>query len=358
MRWRRLRLGRSVEVAAAVLALALVFAWSEGLVGRHVGPEGGGAAALGGGYRGRSVTVERQELPVVVEAMGTVRPIREAVVEARVAGVIERTAVDAGDRVKRGDLLVVLSAPELAAQRASATGQVAAAEAALAQARSDMARIEHLHAREAATQVEFERARTALKIAEANLERARAMARREKVMAAYTMLRAPFDGLVVERYLDPGDLAAPGRPIVRIEDDSRFRLEAPVGEREAAGVSVGLPVRVRIDTPRLDLEAKVGEIVPAADPASRTFLVKVDLPEIEGLRSGLFGRVRVISGKRRALVVPAAAVRRVGGLETVRVIGPRGEVRTRYVRTGRRVGGGRVEVLAGLEAGERVAVEQ
>jgi hypothetical protein len=102
--------------------------------------------------------------------------------------------------------------------------------------------------------------------------------------------------------------------------------------------------------------ATLVEVVPASDPASRTALVKAELPRLDGVRSGLFGRLRLPTGTRQAPVVPAAAIRQTGGLATVRVVRADGGGETRYVRTGAAVPDGRVEILSGLEPGERVAL--
>jgi hypothetical protein len=115
-------------------------------------------------------------------------------------------------------------------------------------------------------------------------------------------------------------------------------------------------VQVSIDALELRAEALVGEVVPAADPVSRTFLVKVDLPEIDELRSGLFGRLRLEVGARAALVVPQEALRRVGGLDLVRVVEDDRQS-TRYVKVGREIEPGVVEILSGLKEGEHVALE-
>jgi len=345
-----------IQIGVAVVVLAAIFIWSEGLLRRKVGP-GDGHGEGGAEWTGRTAAVEAREIPQLLEAVGTVRPVREAAVSARVMGVIDRIEVTEGARVEGGQFLVALSAPELAARSAAAVEAVAGAEAALAQARSDFARMDQLFQREAATRVEWEQARTALSVAEANVARARKAAEGEAAVASYRTLRAPFDGIVIERLMDPGDMAAPGSPILRIVDDRHFRLEAAVEERQGGHIRVGDLVTVVVDALDLSTEARVGEVVPAADPSSRTFLVKADLPEIEGLRPGQFGRIRIPVGKRTALVVPTGAVRNVGGMDLVETVGPDGRLLTQYVRTGLEVEPGWTEVLSGLAEREHVALQ-
>lgn len=351
------RLRLALQVLAAVVVLAMVFVWSEGLWRDKVGPEEGDAHDAGTPYEGPVATVVRREVPVLLEAVGTVRPIREAGVSSRVMGVVRSISVDEGDRVGRDQVLAMLSAPELQARSAAAREAVAAAEAALAQARSDHARIQKLYERQAATEVEWEQAQTALEVARANLERSRSAARGEAAVASYTTLTAPFAGVVVERLKDPGDLAPPGVPVVRVADDSRFRLEAAVEEGQATRIEKGTTVEVRIDPLERSGEARIVEVVPATDPSSRTVLVKAELGDWSGLRSGQFGRLRIPMGSRRAVVVPADAVVSVGGVDLVRVVEPDGRTSLRYVRLGRELGSAGVEVLSGLAEGERLALE-
>jgi RND family efflux transporter MFP subunit len=353
-------LRRGIEIGLAAAVLILIFIWSEGLLRRKIGPGDSTDPAEGGhgdvAWRGPVATVERREIEIIRESVGTVRPVREASVSARIMGVVERIAVEEGDRVERGQRLATLSAPELAARSAAAQEAVASARAALDQARSDLARAQQLYEREAATKVELERAETALNVAIAELSRAEEAARGEASVASYATLRAPFDGIVTAKHLEAGDLAVPGAPVVRIEETGRFRLEAPVEEDLGGRVRAGETVQVQIGAETEWFDATVGEIVPAADPRSRTVLVKVDLPAGERLLSGRFGRLRIADGTRTALVVPSGATRRVGGMETLNVIGDDGRIETRYVRTGSGVSGDRVEVLSGVSEGETVAV--
>jgi RND family efflux transporter MFP subunit len=351
----RSRLRRIAQVAAAIGLLAALFLWTEGLLRDRVGPGDAGEAAAER-YDGPTAAVEKREIPVTIDAVGTVRALREAAVSSRVLGVVERVDVDEGDRVGAGQTLAVLSAPELTARLRAAEEAAAAAEAALAQAQSDSRRMDDLLARQAATRVEWEQARTGLAVAEANAERAREAARAEASVASYAMVEAPFDGVVTLRSVDPGDLASPGTELLRVADDRRFRLEATLDEREGQRVRAGEPVHALVDSLGIDLEATVSEVVPAADPASRTVLVKIDLPRSEGLRTGMFGRLRLASGTRAALVVPAEAVREVGGLDLVRVVDAGGRLAVRHVRRGEPAGAGEVEILSGLAEKERVAL--
>jgi len=169
------------------------------------------------------------------------------------------------------------------------------------------------------------------------------------------VVKAPFDGVVAEKLVEPGDTAVPGRPLFTVHDPSNLRLEAQVPESCAAKASVGMEVRTRIDALGREVTAKVEEISPVADPQSRTFLIKAALPPEKDLRPGTFGRFLQPCGKKTALLIPLAAVSRSGQLEMVKVLED-GEARTRHVKTGK-THGDRIEVLSGLREGDKVLVE-
>jgi multidrug efflux pump subunit AcrA (membrane-fusion protein) len=189
----------------------------------------------------------------------------------------------------------------------------------------------------------------------ARIEQADAAVASARVRLSYARVSAPSDGIVVARMVEPGSVAAPGVPLLTIEEE-RYRLEVAMPETEAAGLRIGQPGRVTIDALRRPLDATITEILPAADPRTRTVTVKLDLPPGPGLRSGLYGTARFGMGERTALLLPRAAIDQRGQLERVFVVDQDNVARMRLVTTGRTYGD-RVEILSGLHPGERVVVE-
>jgi hypothetical protein len=160
---------------------------------------------------------------------------------------------------------------------------------------------------------------------------------------------------VIDRLAEPGDTAVPGRPLLRIYDPTLLRVEAPVRESLAVRLRVGDTLRV--DVPALDapVDGRIDEIVPFAERGARTLLVKVSLPRTDArLFAGMFARVAIPSDERRRLLVPKAAIERVGQLEFATVVSETGEIERRLVTTGERSETGSVEVLSGLQRGEQV----
>ncbi len=344
-----------IEIVVAVLVLSAVFTWSESLLHDKVGPGTRVEAAVSDRFDGQTRPSRALELPIEVEVLGTVRPVREATVAARVMGTVRSVEVDEGARVTEGELLLTLVADELQSRAAASRRQVDAAKVQLEQAGRDLDRMRALEAKEAATRVELERAETAVELARATLAAARQELSGRRTIAGYTTVRAPFSGRVLERLVDPGDLATPGRALMRLEADGGFRLEVGLDERLAASVRLGDAVRVRLNADTRPVEGRVGELEPSTDSASRTMNVKVDLPADLEPVSGAFGRALFRTGTRTGVVAPANAIKRVGGLTTLRVL--EGErVVTRHVRLGAFLASGEVEVLSGLAAGDRVVI--
>ena len=158
-----------------------------------------------------------------------------------------------------------------------------------------------------------------------------------------------------DRYLDPGDLAVPGKPLLTIHNPNELELHASVREGLAGKIRVGMTLPVRIDALSRKMTGTVREIVPHADAMSRSVLVKVTLPadQLGGLYIGMFGRISILVGNIDRIVIDNKAMQRVGQLETVDVVRSDGTLERRFVRTGLRIGD-KVEILSGLLTGETV----
>jgi RND family efflux transporter MFP subunit len=185
------------------------------------------------------------------------------------------------------------------------------------------------------------------------VESARAASDAAATTASFALITAPFDGVVAEKMVEPGNMAAPGTPLMRVEDTRGFRLDVRVDESWIGQIAVGAIVSVSLDSGTggapIVVSGTVAEIGRAVDADARAFLVKITLPETSRLHSGAFGRA-VFSGQaRRALTVPAGAVVHRGQVTSVLVV-EQDVARVRLVR----VSG--IEVLAGLSAGDVVIV--
>jgi RND family efflux transporter MFP subunit len=231
---------------------------------------------------------------------------------------------------------------------------VQAATAALDLAKRNRARFERLESQGAAATLELDRARQEEATATAAAANALATLRRAEIDRAQTVLTAPFDAVVVERFVSPGDLAGPGRPLVRIASVAGRRVEAAPAEQDAAALAPGDTLEVAVGG--RTVTGRIAEIVGTVDPSTRRRTVRVDLPPGFEPAPGSFARVVLPGPAVPRLFVPAGAIVARGGLEIAWTVDRDGRTSLRYVRTGSRRTGN-VEVLSGLEAGERVVLD-
>jgi RND family efflux transporter MFP subunit len=191
-----------------------------------------------------------------------------------------------------------------------------------------------------------------VRMARAQLNQSAAARTGANIQYAYSRIVAPFSGVVTARMVDPGDLASPGHPLMVVEDDSQYRLEASVPEEALRHLQLGQKVQVVLDVLNHPLIGRISRIVPSADPSSRTFMVKVDLTSTPGISSGLFGRLQLQQGSRSAIEVPASAVVQRGQLSQIYVV-EGGMARLRVVTVGE-TNNGRTEILSGVQPGEHL----
>ncbi len=350
------RIARLAAVVAAVALLGLAMAHFAGLFEQRIAPGAGRPRGDVVVEAGRWVPVQSVEEVVVEQASGTVQARRETLVSARITAAIGSVQVRAGDAVAAGEVLVLLDRRDLEARLEQQEQAVAAARARLAEAASAHQRVAALLPRGLVSGAELDRAEAALGLAEAELGRSLQAAEEARTALSFAEIRAPIAGRVVERLAEPGDMATPAAPLVRLYDATDLRLEADVRESLAGGLAKGQTVQARVEALGETFTTRVDEIVPTADPGSRSFLVKVGLPPHPRLYPGMFGRLLIPAGTTRRLYIPAGAVGRVGQLEMVMVEIGDGAVR-RFVRTGIRTPDGQVEILSGLAPGERVLTE-
>ena len=222
-------------------------------------------------------------------------------------------------------------------------------------AETNLKRFEQLLSRGSASQLEFDQARFHAETARGAVAQAEGAVATARSYSTYAEIPSPFDGRIVDRMCEVGDLASPGRPLVRVEDATHLRLHATLDAEKAAAAVRGATVEVTV--PSLDdrtFRGTVSEVVPAADAATRSVLVKVDIEADPLLRAGVFGRVRFAAGTRRTILVPRTALRTRGGLTGVFVV-EAGRSAFRLVSPADAPGDS-VEVLAGLAPGDQLVV--
>lgn len=273
-------------------------------------------------------------------AMGTVRPKLRATLEAKIAGRIDQLAVVQGQHVKKGNLVAQLDLREVRAKLDQAV-------ATRVQSARDWERVQVLFREHSATQSDYD-------AAESRNRSAQAAVAELEAMLGFGKISAPFDGIITRKVADVGDLAAPGKPLVEIEQPDSLRFEANVPESFISRIQQDDTLTVRLPAMGKTVDAKVSEIGPVIDPDSRTFLVKLDLPRSADLRSGFFGYLDVPVEKASWLTVPDSAVVQRGQMEIVFVV-TNNTAHLRLVKTGKRSADS-VEILSGISSGESVVL--
>lgn len=285
-----------------------------------------------------TAVVEAAPREVSEEVVGSVRTKTRAVVEAKVSGRIASMPVVLGQKVGAGDLLADIDAQEIQARFEQAKAQ-------REQASRDLDRAVSLMRKQVSSRQEYDAAEARFKVSDAAVREA-------QTMLGYARVTSPFDGVVSRKLTDVGDLAAPGKPLLEIEERGPLRFEADVPEALIAGVTAGQKIPVSVPAVGKTFEATVVEVSPTADTSSRTFLIKLDLPQEKRLRAGQFGRASIPVGRAESIRVSAGSVLLRGQMEVVFVVRD-GAARIRLVKTGKRFGED-VEILSGLAPGDQI----
>ncbi len=270
-RWRTLKTALAWVASSAILVGILLEL--AGVFSDRIAPAE--AAIAPPPPKGPSALVEQVEEPVVERYPGTVRAVRRAVVSARILATVRDVLVNPGDRVEAGQTLIALDARDLIAREQQARGALRAAEAELERASADYRRKQALVEDGSVSRSVFDAAEAAYRAASAQVELARRQLEEAQVALTYAEIKAPFGAVVSERYVDPGDQAAPGVALLKLYDPERLRLEAHVRASRAVRLERGEKVSVWIDALEMKLEGQVDEIVPQAESGSRSLLVKV-----------------------------------------------------------------------------------
>ena len=345
-------MSKIISISLAVLALILLLMYMQGSFVSKVPPGSSPQASDANTPKSQTAVVEQKQVDDMLTWPGTVKSRTVANIAPRMTARILEIKVNAGDKVKKGDVIARLDEREIRAQENAAQAALAGANAQANRAKADEQRTRSLYSKEAATREKFDAVVAQAKEAQAGVNQASSTVSEIRSHLADTLLLAPFDGIVVKRFQQPGDMGLPGVPVVSMQTPKGLRLEADVPSTCAGRYSTGMDVTVRIDTLGLTTSAKIDEISPEVDPQTRTQLIKIALPSIEGLQPGHFGWLEQACDQHEALLIPASAVQHIGQLEVVKVLAEGRQV-MRHIRTAKTFGD-QIEVISGLHAGETI----
>lgn len=382
-----------MRTKALILVLLSVLVLQLGCSEKRTGSPAPGKAA-----QVRVVVVQRESIPAVIEAPGTVQARNRIALSAQINGFVRDLRIRIGDSVKQDQVLAVLDARDAESQKSMAQAAIDEAQAALSEARQAFkAAGERQSAAKSAMQLadltyqryqklletrsvspqEMDEVRTRrdaaaadmassesmvaasqerIRQVEAKIAQAKAQANRADVMVGWTQIKAPAAGKIVEKSVDKGTAIFPGTPLMVIESAARPQVLADLPAEQANQLQPGKAVRLRSSDSGQIFEGRIAEIVPGSNPATHSVQFKVDLPPDFPLPNGHFIKVEIPVGTREAVLVPRDAVRQTGQLTGLFVVDSESKARFRLVKIVP-YDSGRFEVLSGIESGEKILAE-
>lgn len=286
---------------------------------------------------------------------GVIEAVNQATLSAQTGGRVLALPFDVNDYVAAGEVVVRFTDVEQQSGRRRAQAQLSAAEAASAEALADYHRIAELYERKLVSKAQLDQVTARRDSSRAALDSARAALREAGEQVDYTVVRAPYSGILTERHVEVGETVRPGQPLVSGLSVDRLRVNVEVPQSDIAAIRQHRQAALLLAEGRR-LEAERVVIFPFADPATHTFRIRLELPEAStGLQPGMTAKAAFVLGQAERLLVPASALVQRSEIAAVYVVdGAR--VVLRQVRLGHRYGD-RVEVLAGLGAGETIAAD-
>lgn len=305
-----------------------------------------------------AAVVEAREIDLDYSAEAVVEAVRQSTVAAQIAGRVVEVRFDVGDAVKKGEVIVRIDERAATQAVAASAAQVQEAQATLANARAQYERSKQLAAQKFISPAGLEKAETDYKAAQARVSSIVAGAGQASTERSFATIVAPYSGVVSARHVEVGEMATPGKPLMTGFDPSSLRVVANLPQAQLAVIQAVGKAWVEIPALGKRIEAKQITVVPSADPRTHTTRVRLDLPaDVSGIYPGVFARAHFSTGRATRLLAPRAAVFQRSEVTAVYVLDEQGRPRLRQVRLGSAGDANGVEVLSGLQPGERVALE-
>ncbi len=305
-----------------------------------------------------TIEAKYQTVPRTQVFDGTVEAVNEATVSSQTSGRITEVFYDVDDVVEKGDLIVQFDDTAQKAGLKKANAGLVEAQARYSEAQTEFERIKDIYAQKLVSKSDYDRAEASFKAARAKLNAARAAHEEAQIQYDYTQIRAPYSGIVTERMAEVGEVANVGTPIMTGISLNSLRVSTQVPQRVINAVRSYQAAKIKKADSNEWIPASDITLFPFADTKSNTFKVRAYLPEeTEGLFPGMFVKVAFIVGEDAKLLVPASSVVYRSELTGVYVVRNDQTIAMRQVRLGRETSDGNIEILAGLNAGDRVAID-
>lgn len=316
------------------------------------------AAPLAAAEAPASAVAQFREVDETYIAEGVVEAVRQSTVSAQISGRIKHIYFDVGDRVSKGQVILRIDESETEQALAGSRAQTAQAQAALQNAKLNYERAKQLFEQKYISQAALDKALADYQMAQAQAAASEASAEQSALAHGYTTVIAPYSGVVAAKLVEVGEMVTVGRPLFTGFDPSEMRVVVNVPQYQLS--AIGKTPKVSVELPFLGRWLKPASVLvqPVADARTHSTQVRINLPPNEsGVYPGMFVRAHFVTGRANKLLIPAAAVLRRGEVTAVYVLNDQGKPILRQIRLGAAVGQSEVEVLSGLGAGERVALE-
>jgi RND family efflux transporter MFP subunit len=304
--------------------------------------------------------VDMGDSATILAGSGQIKAVNSATLSTRMMGYVESLPVKIGQKVNKGDLLISINNVDLRAKKAQVEASITEATVAFNNAKKDYERFQNLFKESSASQKELDDMTARYEMAKARLEAANQMKNEVNSQFAYADIRAPFSGVVTNTYIDEGDMANPGVPLVSVESPGGFEVEAKVAENNISAIKVGTTAQVLVKALDTTITGKVSELSASAQNTGGQYIMKVALNKTEAkILSGMYATVRLEaeneSNGKTVVTVPSTALVHKGQLTGVYTLGQDNVALLRWLRLGENYGD-EVEVLSGLSKGDQYIV--
>lgn len=306
--------------------------------------------------------VKVSEVPDIFEYSGNIEGLQRVKLSTKLMGTIVSFPYEAGAKIKKGEVLAKINSSDLLAKKQQVLANITQAEAGLTNMETNYNRVKSLYEKNSATKKEMEDIQMAYDMAKAQTNAAREMEKEINDVLSYAIIEAPFDGYIVNKFFQEGDITAPGHPIMIVENFSGFKVKASVSASDINRFKKNVKVKVKLDELNGKVfEGKVIEINPGAHPASRQYAIQVLInagnQNLTGIKSGMYAKIILEDSKRNMITVNVEDLITRGQLQGVYTVSNNNEAMLRWLRLGKNING-EMEVLSGLSEGDMIILDK
>lgn len=345
-------LKRSLLPVLALLLLLVMVAWLAGSFDEKVSPhrQESKAVSISDYFEVKATRVKSYE-----GVAASLVAKQDTIISARILARINKIHVRAGDSVSQGQTLIALEQQELLAKVSEAKQQVNAIKAKYLEAQLNYQRASELFKKKIASAYDLDKSKADFDSMSAQLTGAKENLAQRETALSYATITAPINGVIVDRFAQPGNTAQPGDKLLSLYNPLSLRVEGYVREALALNLSVGDNITIELESLSKQVTGQVEEIVPAAHTGSRSFLIKVAIVFQENLLSGMYARMKIPAATERKLYVPQKYITQLGQLSFVyRYHNQR--IQRQYVRLGKTNQAGDVAIISGVTIGDKLAL--